>query len=169
MSEQPKMLSVDTYAMPPHGWTCFHCGETFKTPGGAADHFGAGPDAMPGCLIRVQLGDERGLQMALRKAEDELARYRAEDSDKDREMHAMQADHVVALQREEEAGYAKGLRDGQEMAEREAAIWRAEYHTQYARAEALSLELRRLRDGQPDGHQRPRQPGLVSSEPVVGD
>jgi hypothetical protein len=61
----------DTYERPPHGWTCFHCGETFKTTGGAADHFGAKPTATPGCLVRVQLGDERGLEMALRKAEEE--------------------------------------------------------------------------------------------------
>jgi hypothetical protein len=43
-------------------------------------------------------------------------------------------------------------------AAREAAIWHDAYHTQYARAEALSLELRRLRDGQPDGHRKPAAP-----------
>lgn len=67
----------DTYAKPAHGWTCFHCGETFKTLGGARDHFGAKPDAMPGCLIRVQPGDERGLVMALRTAEAEIERLKA--------------------------------------------------------------------------------------------
>lgn len=104
-------MTADTYERPPHGWTCFHCGETFKTPGTARDHFGASPDAEPGCVIRVKLGDERGLQFELRKAEEQLARYRAEDSDKDREMAAMRADHAVALRREEEKGYARGLRD----------------------------------------------------------
>jgi len=64
----------DTYPKPPHGWTCFHCGETFKTIGGARDHFGAKPDAIPGCMIRVQYGNERGLQMALRRAEAEVER-----------------------------------------------------------------------------------------------
>lgn len=29
-----------TYPRPDRGWTCFHCGETFHTPGGAALHFG---------------------------------------------------------------------------------------------------------------------------------
>jgi hypothetical protein len=61
-----------TYTTPEHGWTCFHCGETFTTVGGARDHFGAKPDAMPGCMIRVQLGDERGLLMALRRDEARL-------------------------------------------------------------------------------------------------
>lgn len=62
-----------TYTKPAHGWTCFHCGETFKTIGGARDHFGAAPTAMPGCMARVAYGDERGLEMALREAEAALA------------------------------------------------------------------------------------------------
>lgn len=66
----------DTYLAPEHGWTCFHCGETFKTLGPARDHFGGSIDAEPGCLIRVQAGEERGLQMALREAEDEIRRLR---------------------------------------------------------------------------------------------
>ena len=61
---------IDTYEMPMHGWTCFHCGETFKTPGGARDHFGSEPLAEPGCKIKA--GEERGLLMALRRAEAEL-------------------------------------------------------------------------------------------------
>lgn len=101
----------DTYEIPKHGWTCFFCGETFRTVGGARDHFGATEDSIPGCQIRVQLGDERGLQMALRKAEVELARYRAEDSDKDREMHTIRAGHERALRQAEELGYERGLRD----------------------------------------------------------
>jgi hypothetical protein len=61
--------AAETYQQPAHGWTCFHCGETFHTPGAAAQHFGARPDARPGCLVRVQVGEERGLQYALRTAE----------------------------------------------------------------------------------------------------
>ncbi len=60
-------MTDDTYAQPAHGWTCFHCGETFTTPGSARDHFGPTPDGVPGCIIKA--GDERGLLMALRKAE----------------------------------------------------------------------------------------------------
>lgn len=33
----------DTYPAPRHGWTCFHCGETFKTEEGARIHFGETP------------------------------------------------------------------------------------------------------------------------------
>lgn len=109
-----------TYDMPAHGWTCYFCGETFTTPGGAADHFGHAQHSTPGCLIDYQVQIEeggkpergRGLLMALRKAEAELARYREEDTDLHRQMHGMQAAHNTALIREEEKGYARGLRDG---------------------------------------------------------
>lgn len=101
--------------MPTHGWTCFHCGENFTTVGSARDHFGGDILKEPGCLIRVQLGDERGLLMALRKAETELSNIRRELSDedtaKDRIMSRMQHEHAVALRREEEKGYARGLAD----------------------------------------------------------
>ena len=50
-------------------WACYHCGETFTTWGSAEDHFGKTPAAKPGCLIKIALGDERGLLMELRKAE----------------------------------------------------------------------------------------------------
>ena len=110
MDEAEREARAGFYVTPTHGWTCFHCGETFRTPGSARDHFGADPLKDPACLIKV--GEERGLVMALRRAEAELERYRAEDSDKDRELHRMQAEHIVALRREEERGYEKGLRDG---------------------------------------------------------
>jgi hypothetical protein len=41
-----------TYPAPKHGWTCFHCGETFKKPGAARDHFGPTPDWSPLCIER---------------------------------------------------------------------------------------------------------------------
>ena len=100
----------ETNPYPPHGWTCFHCGETFTTPGLARVHFGADPLALPGCRIKV--GDERRLLRELRNAEAELERYRAEDSDTDRRMAAMASDHGQALKAAEEAGYAKGLEAG---------------------------------------------------------
>lgn len=99
-----------TYPMPEHGWTCFHCGENFKTPGGARDHFGRTPDRKPGCIIKVELGGERGLLMALRAAEDELARYREEDGPLHQEIRRMQSRHSDALRDAEETGYARGLR-----------------------------------------------------------
>lgn len=109
-------MADDTYEAPEHGWTCFHCGEHF--PSGtladqrrARDHFGADPGALAACQIKA--GEERGLLMKLRRLELANERYRTEDSDKDREFHALRAQHVVALRRAEEEGYERGLRDGQ--------------------------------------------------------
>lgn len=109
------MSTEDTYNKPPHGWTCFHCGETFTTVGSARDHFGANPDAQPGCMVRVSLGGERGLLMALRKVEEELATLYRERCDEDthlhREIYTLQSRHSDALRQAEDAGYARGLRD----------------------------------------------------------
>lgn len=95
----------------PLSWTCFHCGETFTTEGGARDHFGATIHAEPGCQLKVSLGAERGLLMALRKTEETLARFMEEDTDTQRAMHVMQSRHSEALRTAEEAGYERGLRD----------------------------------------------------------
>lgn len=66
----------DTYSIPiGTPWICFHCGERFTTPGAARDHFGSTPASVPGCIIKA--GEERGLLMALRKAEKEIAHMRA--------------------------------------------------------------------------------------------
>jgi hypothetical protein len=119
-TERDELVERDTYPQPEHGWTCFHCGETFHAVGLAAVHFGSLIDGEPACRLNQK---ERGLAFQLRQAEEQLARYRAEDSDTDRAMHAMRADHVTELKREEEKGYARGLRDGLEhSASREAAL-----------------------------------------------
>ena len=57
------------YAMPPDGWVCYHCGERFTTPGAAGDHFGVRPG--DGLACRIKAGEQRGLVMALRKAQAE--------------------------------------------------------------------------------------------------
>lgn len=108
---QTRVEANDTYLAPAHGWTCFHCGETFTTVGSARVHFGAMPTAEPGCMVRVSLGAERGLLMALREAESLLARYMNEDTDLHRSMYQMQARHADQLRVAEEAGYERGLRD----------------------------------------------------------
>jgi hypothetical protein len=92
----------------------------FTTPGEAGDHFGATLSDKPGCLIdyrvQVEAGTTtqrgRGLLMALRKAEAELARYREEDTDLHRALYAKDSERDTAVRRAEEEGYARGLRDG---------------------------------------------------------
>jgi hypothetical protein len=105
---------ADTYPKPEHGWTCFHCGETFKTIGGARDHFGFEPSSDPAC--RIKLGAERGLVMALRKAEMEIADMRQDFANENTEaakQHYSQASrHQHQLTAAEEAGYERGLSDG---------------------------------------------------------
>ena len=71
-----------TYETPNHGWTCFHCGENFKHPNSARDHFGFDPEAMPACLIdREHIPSElrrfRFVEAKLREARDELIDIRA--------------------------------------------------------------------------------------------
>lgn len=110
---------VSSYDKPAHGWTCFHCGETFTTVGSARDHFGAAPDAQPGCMVRVSLGAERGLLTALRKAEIECWKawnaIQSESTEVHDAMSAMQSRHADALEQAEIAGYERGLRDGQRL------------------------------------------------------
>jgi hypothetical protein len=93
-------------------WRCFHCGDTFTKAQErwAREHFGSDQDALPVCQMR--LPGESHLLTLLRKMEAELRAHRAEDTDLWRSLYAMSADHAVALRREEERGYAKGLADG---------------------------------------------------------
>ena len=90
-------------------WTCFHCGETFTSELDARNHFGSHEGRMTACEIRE--AGEFAILRALRNVEDQLDRYRAEDSDVLLAMASMQADHAQALRREEEIGYERGLRD----------------------------------------------------------
>lgn len=102
------------YEMPPHGWTCFHCGDTFTTPGSARDHFGFDMSADPACRIKV--GEERGLVMALRRLEEKYIKLLEETCDEQgkvaQEFYGLGAKHASERQRAEESGYRKGLRDG---------------------------------------------------------
>ena len=79
----------DTYPFPKHGWTCYHCGDTFTTWGAAEDHFGKTPDRIPGCKIKIEFGEEMGLLMALRKVE------AAEDEWKKRALAAEDREEVL--------------------------------------------------------------------------
>ena len=84
-------------------WRCFHCGELFTERAQAALHFGTHEYHAPACQIDIA---------EYRRAEAENQRYREEDSDLHREMYGMQARHQTELQRAEEQGYARGLKDG---------------------------------------------------------
>lgn len=94
--------------MAAHQWRCFFCGETFSRPEDAAEHFGAphGDDAA--CRIKAHEGH---IVHALRKAQKELARYRAEDSDLMRSILTLEGNNAVAVRRAEEEGYARGVAD----------------------------------------------------------
>lgn len=59
---------TDTYQAPVHGWTCFHCGETFRSAKAAREHFGPTPDWSPKCIERKTVPDHELLDR-VRKAE----------------------------------------------------------------------------------------------------
>lgn len=90
-------------------WRCFFCDDVFTAYVDARNHFGCDQAAEAACQIKA--AGEFALLQALRNAEDELARYRVEDSDVLRAMWSMSVDNETALRREEEKGYARGLRD----------------------------------------------------------
>lgn len=83
-------------------WRCFHCDETFTDSDAAAEHFGRSEFQQPACQIDIA---------EYRKMEEVNRRHCEEDTDLHRTMYAMQSDHQIALRREEEKGYARGLKD----------------------------------------------------------
>lgn len=83
-------------------WRCFHCDENFTDRKAAADHFGTSIFQEPACQIDAK---------KYREMENQVRRANEDDSDTDRRMYAMQGEHQVALRREEEKGYARGLKD----------------------------------------------------------
>ena len=46
-----KKKPIGTYPAPRHGWTCFHCGETFIDEKKAREHFGETPDHLASCCL----------------------------------------------------------------------------------------------------------------------
>jgi hypothetical protein len=57
----------EIYQAPEHGWTCFHCGEKFTTPGGAKLHFGEPTTKRPVCVATT--GEQDGRSDATEPAE----------------------------------------------------------------------------------------------------
>jgi hypothetical protein len=99
---------------PEGGWRCFFCDEVLTTPGAARDHFGADP-FLSTAACQIKAGEERGLLMALRKAEEELSGYReerlTENTELQRAYNTMAASIPQQIRRAEEVGYAKALAD----------------------------------------------------------
>lgn len=86
----------------PVEWRCFHCDECFYTVEAAKEHFGSTERQQPACTIDIA---------EYRRMEQRMLAYNEEDADIHREMHARLSDHQLALKREEERGYAKGIAD----------------------------------------------------------
>lgn len=101
-------MSVEpgTYPTPPEGWTCFHCGmhfgPSFKGWQEAQNHFGSNVRGDAFCQYTAK---------QVRAMEDLLRSYQEEDTPRDRYLARLQSEHAVALRREEEKGYARGLHD----------------------------------------------------------
>lgn len=104
--------SAHAIAEAPREWRCFHCDEVFTDREAAADHFGVQIDGLADdCACRLNATDGLILKM-LREAQQELRRYHEVDTSMIREVYALGAEHHGVAQREEEKGYARGLRDG---------------------------------------------------------
>ena len=76
----------DTYMPPAHGWTCFHCGETFHIEVQARGHFGSDVYGEPMCVMRANAfarfpRSEWPLMYRMRELEAEVAKLRAEAED----------------------------------------------------------------------------------------
>lgn len=88
-----------------NGWRCFYCDETFTDREAAALHFGEGAwprEDTPAC--QIDIAEYRRMEAVQR-------RYQDEDADHHRALHRQANEHHLALQRAEEAGYARGLKD----------------------------------------------------------
>lgn len=96
-------------------WRCFHCDDVFTSFKLAREHFGANEMEAPACKLASHEGH---LVTYIRKLEDELAQYRAEDSHVMRSIWSLEADQRQALIRAEEDGYNKGVRDMRAEAEK---------------------------------------------------
>lgn len=91
-------------------WRCFHCNEIFTNPKHAAEHFGVDETSTPGCRLTATEGH---LVTYIRRLEKDLDEYRDD-------RHPLILAHLsdesarrLALQREEEVGYARGVLDSE--------------------------------------------------------
>lgn len=93
-------------------WRCFHCDTVFRSEHEAGIHFGADVAGTCACV----LPHEQHLVEHIRDLESQLESYRTESDQIMRSIMTLEAEHQVALRREEEKGYERGLRDGRAVA-----------------------------------------------------
>jgi len=144
MSEQPEAESADTYPAPEHGWTCFHCGETFLHEIVARAHFGSLPNCEAAC--RIKGSEERGLVRRLRATEDErqslfLAKTKAE-----KHLAEMDAEiaRLILLLSTAEADRKKAVAEERERAAKIAERYAEENKQAKIRASKRASRLRGL-------------------------
>lgn len=101
---------------PVANWRCYHCNEVFTSHDSASDHFGRNEYSYPICKIN-------GKQY--REMEEQVRRSNEQDSETDRQMAGIQVRHQSELRREEELGYARGLRDAKTYIQEDLSIARA--------------------------------------------
>jgi hypothetical protein len=89
-------------------WRCFHCDDVFTREQDAAEHFGGTMGALAACQIK---GHEHFLVREIRELERQVAMWVDERVPVLLALEAMRTEHADALRREEEIGYARGLRD----------------------------------------------------------
>ena len=94
-------------------YRCFHCDEVFSNEVEARNHFGVWEHDEPACKLARH---EHGLMGYVRELEKRIASYQSESDPVSIAWYGRQAEHAQALVREEEKGYARGLRDGRSLA-----------------------------------------------------
>ena len=82
------MTTPESYPIPPQGWVCFYCGDVFTTIGAASDHFGGDPGATAAC--KIKFGEELGLVMELRKAEEEAREWRSRALEAEQQVESLE-------------------------------------------------------------------------------
>lgn len=93
-------------------WRCYHCDAVFTNPHEAGIHFGADLARTCACV----LPHEQHLVEHIRDLERLLESYRTESNHVMRAIMTLEGSHTTALRDEEERGYARGLRDGRDIA-----------------------------------------------------
>lgn len=85
------------------GWRCFHCGEMFRTPGGAELHFGK-PKSAPACVAA------RGWRYEIQHGPDGEADYAWVYDDKNNMVCVAKTHHAIAIVGRAALAAAKGAK-----------------------------------------------------------